>query len=346
MHVESFIEEIFFKEPLAIAGRILVGQNVLRVNLHHKGRVAQSEAAGVFYRGESGPAMRQQVDAIAPRLADDLSAAWSVVQQMPAGGARNALDWCLWQLSAAQRQQPFYGPAFLPRVLPQTTMVTLGFGSPDAMADHARRHKAMKSLKLKLGGTADDAACVAAVRAARPDARLFVDANEGWTLDHLDNMFGPLLDSQVQMIEQPLPAASDHLLAAVRSPIPFAADESLQTLEDLERVAQLYHVANIKLDKCGGLSSALTLAFEARRRGLKVMVGCMGGRSLALLPAFIAAQFADLVDLDAPLLMASDTSLPAQYADATITYPEAAFHLPAVQRVATASPLPVRHAAS
>jgi len=342
MYLESTVEDIFFKEPLVIARRTLLGQSVLRLAVRHGPYTAQAEAAGVFYRGETGATMRQQIEQVASACTS-LAAAWAAIQTMSPGGARNALDWCLWQLTAAQRGEPAYRLAFLSRVRPQPTMVTLGFGSPDDMARHARQHEAMPLLKLKLGGTPDDAACVAAVRAARADARLFVDANEGWSLDHLENMLGPLVEHGVELIEQPLPAGSDGALADFSSPIPLAADESLQTMADLDRVVQLYGVANVKLDKCGGITPALALAFEARRRGLRVMVGCMGGRSLALLPAFIVAQFADLVDLDAPLLLASDSALPARYAGGAISYPEAAFRLAAA---ASASTLPVRHAAS
>lgn len=345
MHIESFVEDLRFKEPLSIAGRTLEGQSVLRIAVRHGQWTAHAEAAGVFYRGETGATMRDEVDQVARRLPDDILAAWGVVRQMSPGGARNALDWALWQLVAAARGQPAYQPAFLPAVRPLCTMVTLSFGSPDDMARHALGHTPMKYLKLKLGGTPDDAACVAAVRTARPDARLFVDANEGWTLDHFDGMLGPLVQHRVELIEQPLPAAADAALENFRSPIPLAADESLQTIADLDRVARRYHVANIKLDKCGGITAALGLAFEARRRGMRVMVGCMGGRSMAMLPAFIVAQYTDLVDLDAPLLMAGDSEPAAIYVDGTINFAEAAFRLSGVT-AANASPSPVRHAAS
>ncbi|WP_307866870.1 enolase C-terminal domain-like protein [Variovorax sp. E3] len=189
---------------------------------------------------------------------------------------------------------------------------------------------------------------MAAVRRERPDARLSVDANEGWTLRHFDRMLGVLVANRVELVEQPLPAACDAELEGCGSPIPIAADESLQTIEDLEHVAQRYQVANIKLDKCGGLTAALMLLNEARHRGLRVMVGCMGGRSRAILPAFIAAQGADLVDLDAPLLMACDTEIAATYSDGFVDFPAAAFVPPPREEASpvNASASEVRHAAS
>ncbi|MDP9919024.1 muconate cycloisomerase [Variovorax boronicumulans] len=346
MQIQAFAEDIRFRQPLVIAGRVLPGQSVLCIEVRHGRHVAHAEAAGVFYRGESGPRMKQEVEAISERLPNDLLGAWREVQKMPPGGARNALDWALWQLVAAQRGDPAYRMAFLQTVKPRMTMVTLGVDEPHKMAQAALAYPMAKALKLKLDGSAADAERVAAVRLERPDVRLSIDANEGWTMPHLEWMMAALLANQVELIEQPLPATDDDALRGCGCPIALAADESLQTIDDLERIAQMYQVANIKLDKCGGLSAALTLAHEARQRGLQVMIGCMGGRSRAILPAFIAAQWADLVDLDAPLLMASDTAPSATYADGLIAFDDAAFMPMAGEQPASlsASLSPVRHA--
>lgn len=277
MKISVFTESIAFRQPLSIAGRTLASQSVVRVSIKHGHRTAQAEAAGVFYRGETGFSMMSDVQAAALDFPEDLTAARQRVNQMLPGGARNAMDWALWQLVAAERGEPTYWLARLPKVQPLVTMVTLGVAEPAAMAEAAAAYPAMKALKLKLDGTEADADRVAAVRAMRPDARLHVDANEGWTPAHLDRMLGTLVTHRVDLIEQPLAARHDSALEGFRSPIPLAADESLQTADDLDCVARRYQVANIKLDKCGGLTSALSLAAEARRRQLRVMVGCMGG---------------------------------------------------------------------
>jgi L-Ala-D/L-Glu epimerase len=249
---------------------------------------------------------------------------------------------------AAHRGEPVYRMAFLPSLRPLLTMVTLGVDDPEQMTQVARLHPSAKALKLKLEGNDIDVDRVNAVRAARPDVTLSIDANEGWSMAHLERMMGTLLACRVALIEQPLPAANDRDLQGYFSPIPIAADESLQTIEDLDQVAQRYQVANIKLDKCGGLSAAMLLIRAARERGMKVMVGCMGGRSRAIQPAFIAAQWADLVDLDAPLLMASDTAPAATYADGYIGFDDTAFAIETSERPpwANASPSRGRHAAT
>ncbi len=348
MEILASAQDILFKQPLAIAGRVLSGQCVLNVDARHGPHVVHAEAAGVFYRGEDGLRMKQDIEAMREWVPQDLLGAWREVQKMPTGGARNALDWVLWQLMAAHRGEPVYRMAFLPSLRPLLTMVTLGVDDPEQMTKVARLHPSAKALKLKLEGNDIDVDRVNAVRAARPDVTLSIDANEGWSMAHLERMMGTLLACRVALIEQPLPAANDRDLQGYFSPIPIAADESLQTIEDLDQVAQRYQVANIKLDKCGGLSAAMLLIRAARERGMKVMVGCMGGRSRAIQPAFIAAQWADLVDLDAPLLMASDTTPAATYADGYIGFDNEAFAIETSERLvwANASPSRGRHAAT
>jgi len=347
MLISTFIEDIAFKQPLSIAGRTLAGQQVLRVSARYGKWSAQAEAAGVFYRGETGTSMQLQVQRALADLPDDLAGAWHRVNQMPPGGARNALDWICWQLSAAQRGISAASMAFVPTLRAMETMVTLGVGDAAQMAAMALHYPAARALKLKLDGSPEDAARVAAVRRARPEVRLSVDANEGWSMSHLDGIMGALLEHRVELIEQPLPATHDGELQHYRSPIPLAADESLQTIDDLEQVALRYQVANIKLDKCGGLSAALLLATQARRHGLRVMIGCMGGRSLALQPAFIAAQHADLVDLDAPLLMATDSVPAATYREGRIAFEDDDYRVPELRPAGiSASPAQVRHATS
>ncbi|BBB64987.1 dipeptide epimerase [Undibacterium sp. YM2] len=339
MLISTFTEQVALRQPLSIAGRTLAGQQVLRVSARYSGWAAEAEAAGVFYRGESGATMQQQILASLPDMPSDLAGMWQSVQQMPVGGARNALDWILWQLEAGLRGVPVYRLAHQPAPRARVTMVTLGADTPAAMAAMAISYPAARALKLKLDGSSDDAVRVAAVRKARPDVSLSVDANEGWTMAHLDGIMGKLLEHRVELIEQPLPAKQDAVLDHYRSPIPLAADESLQTQDELEQVAQRYQVVNIKLDKCGGLTAALPLASAARRLGMRVMVGCMGGRSMALLPAFIVAQEADLVDLDAPLLMATDNQPSARYLDGCIDF-DARAYTPAASATSATSAAP------
>jgi L-alanine-DL-glutamate epimerase-like enolase superfamily enzyme len=225
---------------------------------------------------------------------------------MARGAGRNAVDCALWDLEAKMTGIPVWKLASLAEPKHLTTAYSLSLDTPDAMGDAARKNAHRPLLKLKLGGTGDDVARVAAVRKGAPDAMLIVDANEGWTPDNVLDMANKLAPFGVAMIEQPLPAKADEALRGLLTPIPFCADESAHGLEGLSRLVGLYEYVNIKLDKTGGLTEALSVMRCARRRNLKIMVGCMVSTSLAMAPAMLIAQGAEFVDLDGPLLLAKD----------------------------------------
>jgi L-alanine-DL-glutamate epimerase-like enolase superfamily enzyme len=128
----------------------------------------------------------------------------------------------------------------------------------------------------------------------------------------------------VKLIEQPLPAGADELLRSLPHDVPICADESVHTTADLDALAGKYDAVNVKLDKTGGLTEALALAEEARRRGYRLMVGCMIGTSLAMAPAVLLAQNADFVDLDGPLLLARDCVPGLVYRESSVEPPEPA----------------------
>jgi L-Ala-D/L-Glu epimerase len=224
---------------------------------------------------------------------------------MAAGAARNALDCALWDLEAKRSGTPASRLAGVSQMQPVVTAYTLNLADPREMGEAARRHADRPLLKLKLGGEGDPAR-IQAVRAAAPAARLIVDANEAWREANFDANMRACAEAGVELIEQPLPAGADEFLSAGRQPVPICADESLHTSADLKALAGKYEAVNVKLDKAGGLTEALDLVREARRQGYCVMVGCMVGTSLAVAPAIIAAQGADFVDLDGPLLLTRD----------------------------------------
>ena len=185
------------------------------------------------------------------------------------------------------------------------TAFTVSLGTPEEMAEAARRAPARPMLKLKLGGPGD-LERVEAVRRAAPKTRLIVDANEALTFDELRTLAPELARLEVKLLEQPLPVGQDAALEGYDSPVPLCADEGLHSRAELADVARRYRAVNVKLDKTGGLTEALLLADAARAAGLTVMVGCMVATSLSMAPAMIAAQGADVVDLDGPLLLARD----------------------------------------
>ncbi len=241
---------------------------------------------------------------------------------MTAGAARNALDCALWDLEAKRsgiRVAERCGQAPLKRV---ETAYTLSLGTPQTMGEAAGIASHLPVLKVKLGGEGD-AARIAAVRAAAPDARLIVDANEAWSEASFEENMTACAEAGVVLVEQPLPAGKDALLARIAHAVPVCADESAHVTADLERLAGKYDAVNIKLDKAGGLTEALEIMREAQARGFMVMVGCMVGTSLAMAPGLILAQGADIVDLDGPLLLARDRQPGLTYTGGLVEPPSA-----------------------
>ena len=224
---------------------------------------------------------------------------------MAPGAARNAIDCALWDLEAKRTGRRAWESASEPSPGPVVTAYTLGIDEPDAMREAAARHASRPLLKVKLDGDRVIER-VAAVRAGAPDARLIVDANEGWTAQTLRRSLSALADLGVELVEQPLPAAADAALADIERAVPVAADESCHTRADLPTLAGRYDVVNVKLDKAGGLTEALALRDAATAAGFGIMVGCMLATSLAMAPALLVAQGARFVDLDGPLLLARD----------------------------------------
>jgi L-alanine-DL-glutamate epimerase-like enolase superfamily enzyme len=224
---------------------------------------------------------------------------------LPAGAARNALDCAAWDLEAKWSGVPVVERAGLPALRSVTTAYTLSLGTPEAMGAAAAAARARPLLKVKLGG-GGDAERIAAVRAAAPQARLIVDANESWRAALLEENLAACEAAGVELIEQPLPAGEDAALVGRRTAIALCADESVHDRAGLAALVGRYQAINIKLDKTGGLTEALALASEARALGLRCMVGCMLGTSLAMAPALLLAGAAEFVDLDGPLLLAQD----------------------------------------
>ena len=146
-----------------------------------------------------------------------------------------------------------------------------------------------------------------------PKSRLIVDANEGWTPEVYTDLAPHLIRLGVAMVEQPLPAGADDMLAEVARPLPVCADESCHDRASLAGLKGKYDLVNIKLDKTGGLTEALAMRNDARAMGFGVMVGCMVATSLAMAPAVLLAQGCDFCDLDGPLLLAADRDTPLQY---------------------------------
>lgn len=281
---------------------------------------AEARLGAAVGRGECRPYARYDefaegviadIEAVAPELGDD-PAAVDLGRLMAPGAARNAVDCALWDLRAKLTGRRVWQLAGLPEPKPVITAYSLSLDTPEKMRAKAAENADRPLLKVKLGGEGD-LERIRAVREGAPKARIIVDANEGWTAETYANLAPELVALGVAMVEQPLPAWDDGALAGMARPLPVCADESCHDTASLAKLAGKYDMVNIKLDKTGGLTEALRLKAEAGRMGLRIMVGCMLATSLAMAPAVLVAQGAEIVDLDGPLLLARDRDHPLTY---------------------------------
>ena len=283
---------------------------VLTVRIERAGAVGVAECVPYARYGETLGSVTQQIESL-PTPVDRAE----LQKVLPAGAARNAVDCALWDLEAKQTGQPVWKLAGLASPTPEVTAFTLSLEPPEKMRAEAARNKKRPLLKTKLGGGDEDIARIRAVREGAPDARIIVDANEGWTPDLYQRLAPVLVSLGVEMVEQPLPAGQDEALAELERLLPVCADESCHDRASLAGLRGKYDYVNIKLDKTGGLTEALALRAAARDAGFKVMVGCMVGSSLAMAPALLIAQGAAFTDLDGPLLLAEDRDWPMFFDD-------------------------------
>lgn len=302
--ISAHVEEWEFKQAFRITGREVLSSKGIVVKISDGKHIGRGEAQGVFYTDETPESMLAQVNSVASSLQSGVSRE-ELLDILPSGGARNAIDCALWDLECKQSGKTIWQlTGITPK--PVTTVFTIGMeDTPEAMAAKAAEASEHSVLKIKLDGC-QPLERLKAIRAARPDAKLVVDANQGWSFEQLQELIPACVELDLEMIEQPLPRGNDGALSSLASPITLAADESCLDSSELAGIDGLYQMINIKLDKTGGLTEALNLAKVAKSKGYKLMVGNMCGTSLSIAPSFVVAQLCDFVDIDGPLLLKHD----------------------------------------
>ncbi|MEM9206008.1 MAG: N-acetyl-D-Glu racemase DgcA [Pseudomonadota bacterium] len=294
--------------PIAGAFTIARGSRteakVVTVTVKRDGIVGRGECVPYPRYGESIESVTTEIENVRAEIEGGLTRQ-ALQLRMPAGAARNAVDCALFDLEAKSKNITAFEMAGLTSMKPVTTAYTISLGTPEVMAERARDAAHRPLLKVKLGSDGDTDR-IEAVRAAAPDSQLIVDANEGWTDTLLEENMAACHRAGVTLVEQPLPAGNDDALRDIARPVPICADESSHTADTIDDLVGKYDAINIKLDKTGGITGALALLKAAQDRDFKIMMGCMVGTSLAMAPAMIIAQSADVVDLDGPLLLAED----------------------------------------
>jgi len=331
LRLQATLKSWAIKEPVHITGYTFTAFDALIVELtDEQGLTGCGEAQGVYYFKDTPATMQVQIESLRTRIEAGITRE-QLQDLLPAGGARNALDCALWDLEARRAGKGAWQLAGLQEPRPLLTTYTLGADDPEVMAEHARAYTAARAIKLKLTDDGFSAARVLAVREARPDVWLMVDANQGFTRESFAQILPTLVEARVDVVEQPFPIGNEAWLDGLDRPIRIAADESVQDRSDLANLVGRVDVVNIKLDKCGGLTEALAIASEARKLGFELMVGNMGGSSLAMAPAFVVGQLCDVVDLDGPICVVTDYSPSAVYEDGRIWCPETLWGSPSAR---------------
>ena len=313
---------IRFAEPFRITGYVFEAMPSIIAQIVEGESMGRGEAAGVYYLGDDQDHMLGMIEPIRAAIEAGLSRE-DLQEALPPCGARNALDCALWELDSRLQRIAVWKLAGVARPKPLITTFTLPADDPSVLALKVRRLSFAKAIKLKLDGDVDtDRERMKVVRDARPDVWLAVDANQGFVPADLDALGSAARDHSVSLIEQPLKRGEEESLEGWEPGIPVAADESILDLAELEDRARYFDVINIKLDKCGGLTEALKMARAARTLGKRVMVGNMGGSTLAMAPGFVLGQTCDIVDLDGPYGLAEDPLAEHIYRDGAIFVPE------------------------
>ena len=216
MKLSAHIVEWELKQAFRISGNEFHCSRGVVVQLSDGGVVGRGEAQGVYYLDETAESLMDQVNSVADDICRGVSRE-QLLELLPAGGARNAIDCALWDWEAKKSGCSIWELTGI-NPKPVTTVFTIGLeDAPEAMAAKAKAASEYPVLKIKLDGNLPYEK-MAAIRAARPDATLVVDANQGWSFELLQEILLKCVGLNISMIEQPLKRGEDEVLEGFQSP--------------------------------------------------------------------------------------------------------------------------------
>jgi L-alanine-DL-glutamate epimerase-like enolase superfamily enzyme len=315
-------EAMRFAQPFRISGYTFESMPSIVATIGDGETEGRGEAAGVYYVGDDQDRMIATIEDVRSAVEGGMKRK-ELQNALPPCGARNALDCALWELDSKLARTPVWSLAGVPRPHSLVTTFTLPADDPVELEKRIPALDFAKAIKLKLDGNIEaDRARIELVRRFRPEVWLGVDANQGFSADDLDQLAVLLREHRVALMEQPVARGEEELVRGWSPGVPIAADESILDLSELREKGELFDVINIKLDKCGGLTEAIAMARLARTMGKKVMVGNMGGSTLAMAPGFVLGQLCDVIDLDGPYGLADDPLTAEIYRNGEIFVPE------------------------
>ena len=312
-----------FHEPFAISRGVSTAMHTIVVTLTDEdGLRGRGEGCGVNYAGETPQSMIEQISGARAEV-EAGATRQQLLELMPPGGARCAIDAAMWDLEAKRAgMSAFTRAGLVPK--PVSTAYTIGIRSIEAYEAAAAARANYQVLKIKVD-QGDPIAAIAAARRGAPSSAFIVDPNQAWSVSTLKALAPKLADLGVVLLEQPIEVGEERELDGYDCPVRLCADELIQDTNDLDKAKGRFDVINIKLDKAGGLTEGLRLADAAVSAGFELMVGCMGGSSLSMAPGMVLAQRCSFVDLDGPLLQSEDWPDGMNYRDGVIQPPRSSF---------------------
>lgn len=324
MFLRSYPYELKFKHPFSIASGTRENTPVIYVELEHDGLTGYGEAALPPYLPESPQSVidflsQLGLNKFSLNEGKDkiLDYVFSVSEKDYA--AKAAIDMALHDIEGKFLNKPCYETFGLNKTNCPLNTYTIGMDSPKVILEKIKEAENFQLLKVKLGGPFDKL-IIETIR-KETDKAICVDANQGWVdKDFALDMIFWLKEQGAVFVEQPLTKENfeDCCWLKEKSPLPIIADESVQTLNDIEKTKDAFHGINIKLMKCGGIREAMKMIKKAKGLGMKILLGCMSESSCGVSAAAQLAPLADWTDLDGPLLISNDPFTGITYSDGKI----------------------------
>lgn len=289
----------------------------VEVQITKNGKTGFGEGVPYSHYDESIESVTSQIEELRINIENDEINLNNLDDYISAGSARNAIDCALWDLECKTKDQDIWSLLDISKPSSLPCSYTIVLDTVENMLSDAIEHKNFPIIKIKVNNENLEQ-ILTGIRSKLTQAKIIIDANEGFTLDTLKENMSIFEKTKVDLIEQPLSPELDNQLLNFASPIPICADESFHTISDFEEVSKKYSAINIKLDKTGGLSEALLIANKAKKNGKIIMLGCMVATSLSMLPALSLYEYADFIDLDGPCFLKQDRENGIKYENGKI----------------------------
>ena len=295
--------------------------NTVHVELIKDGEKGLGECVPYARYNETINSVKKQINELKSDIETEKINLNNLSEHIKPGAARNAIDCALWDLKCRIEKKNIW--TLIGEEMPDSVQscYTIVLDTPDKMIEDAKKHSNFPMLKVKLDHNNLDE-CLKGIRRVSKKSTLILDANESFDFKTLDSNMDLFLETNVNLIEQPLAANKDDGILNYKSPIPICADESFHCLDDFEHIANKYDSINIKLDKTGGLSEAIKIKKYAQENNKIIMVGCMVSSSLSMMPALTLCNDVKFVDLDGPCFIKNDIANGLYYDEGIIRLKE------------------------